>query len=256
MKIAKKIVDCIYVIIAAITVAFLVREIITEDFYHSFLCVITLVIFGIPWLVEKLFQVKVGTGLKLGVWWLMFGAEILGEMFNFYGRIPIWDTLLHTSSGFFAAGLGLSLAMLMSRGKDGKSALNPMLGVLFAVTLSITTSVIWEFCEFAADQIVLTDGQKDRIISTVSSVKLNPEQKNKALVIRNVDHTVLYGAGGEVLHRIDGGYLDVGIIDTMKDMFVNMVGAIVFAIGAYGYLEHGGRKNKFVKWFLIEKADA
>ena len=159
MKIAKKIVDCIYVIIAAITVAFLVREIITEDFYHSFLCVITLVIFGAPWLVEKLFQVKVGTGLKLGVWWLMFGAEILGEMFNFYGRIPIWDTLLHTSSGFFAAGLGLSLAMLMSRGKDGKSALNPILGVLFAVTFSITTSVIWECCEFAADQIVLTEGE-------------------------------------------------------------------------------------------------
>lgn len=256
MKIARKIVNCIYVIVAVITVAFLVREIITEDFYHSFLCVITLVIFGIPWLVEKLFQVKVGTGLKLGVWWLMFGAEILGEMFNFYGRIPIWDTLLHTSSGFFAAGLGLSLAMLMSRGKGGKSVLNPVLGVLFAVTLSITTSVIWEFCEFTADQIVLTDGQKDRIISTVSSVKLNPEQKNKALVIRNVDHTVLYGARGEILYRIEGGYLDVGIIDTMKDMFVNMVGAIVFAMGAYGYLEHDGRKNKFVKWFLIEKADA
>lgn len=247
-KWSKRLVDSIYIVVTMVTIVILLHELMTEDFYHCFLCAVTLAVFAVPWIVEKMFRVKVGTGLKLGVWWLMFGAEILGEMNNFYGRIPFWDTLLHTSSGFLAAGLGLSLAM---RWCDGKGKIAPIMGVLFAVTFSVTTSVIWEFCEFTTDQTVLTDGQKDRIIKNVSSVKLNPEKVNKPLIIKGVQRTVLYDANGDELYVIEDGYLDVGIIDTMKDMFVNLVGAVVFAWGAWGYLE-GKKHRKFVRWFLIE----
>lgn len=248
-KWSKWLVDSIYIVVALVTVVILLHELVTEDFYHCFLCVATLVVFALPWVVEKVLRVKVGTGLKLGLWWIMFGAEVLGEMYNFYGKIPFWDTLLHTSSGFLAAGLGLSIAMGLSGGKE---KLAPVLGVLFAVMFSVTTSVVWEFCEFTTDQTVLTDGQKDRIVPNVSSVKLNPEKVNKPLIIKGVKRTVLYGGAGEELYAIEGGYLDVGIIDTMKDMFVNLVGAVVFAWGAWGYLE-GERRRKSIGEFLIQK---
>lgn len=246
----KRAVDYVYWLVTLVVLWCLVRELIQENFYWCFLCAVTLAVFALPWVVEKLFQVKVAEGLKLGVWWLMFGAEILGEMYNFYGKIPVWDTLLHTSSGFLAAGLGLSLIGLWTDG--GLKKLRPVVAVMFAVTFSMATSVIWEFCEFTTDQVVLTDGQKDRIITNVSSVELNPEPVNHPLVIRDVQRTVLYGEGDRELYAIEGGYLDVGIIDTMKDMFVNLVGAALFAWGAGRHLENS-RKGRFVRWFLIER---
>ena len=38
-----------------------------------------------------------------------------------------------------------------------------------------------------------------------------------------------------------GGYLDVGIVDTMKDLMVNFVGAVVFSIVGVLYLKQRGK---------------
>lgn len=38
-----------------------------------------------------------------------------------------------------------------------------------------------------------------------------------------------------------GGYLDIGLIDTMKDLFVNFIGAIVFAVIAFFYARSKGK---------------
>lgn len=37
-----------------------------------------------------------------------------------------------------------------------------------------------------------------------------------------------------------GGYLDIGIIDTMKDLMVNFAGAVVFSVIGIMYLKHRG----------------
>jgi len=39
------------------------------------------------------------------------------------------------------------------------------------------------------------------------------------------------------------GYLDIGLYDTMKDMFVNFIGAVVFSIFGFFYAKYTG-KNK------------
>ena len=42
---------------------------------------------------------------------------------------------------------------------------------------------------------------------------------------------------------MEGGYLDIGILDTMKDLLVNLIGAVVFCIFGFIYLHSGSRKK-------------
>ena len=46
-----------------------------------------------------------------------------------------------------------------------------------------------------------------------------------------------------------GGYLDIGILDTMKDLFVNFIGAVVFSFIGYFYVKSRG-KGKFASRFI------
>ena len=85
---------------------------------------------------------------------------------------------------------------------------------------------------------MLFDTQKDTIIETVSSVMINPDGKNKAIILKNIGSTVIYDKSGNVLQVIDGGYLDIGINDTMKDLIVNFIGALVFCFFGYFTLTH------------------
>lgn len=51
-----------------------------------------------------------------------------------------------------------------------------------------------------------------------------------------------------------GGYLDIGLIDTMKDLIVNFIGAVIFSIFGYFYVKTRG-KNKFVESFIPRVKD-
>ena len=54
-----------------------------------------------------------------------------------------------------------------------------------------------------------------------------------------------------------GGYLDVGIIDTMKDLFVNFIGAVVFSTIGYFYVRgrgKGGFAQRFIPRFQRKPA--
>lgn len=132
--------------------------------------------------------------------------------------------------------------------------LSPIFVALVAFCFSMTIGVLWEFFEFGADQLVKTDMQKDRIIQTISTVTLEPEGKNDPVVIDNIDKTIIESNknGEKVETIIEGGYLDIGIIDTMKDLFVNFIGAVVFSILGYFYI-HNRDKYKFAENFIPRK---
>lgn len=51
-----------------------------------------------------------------------------------------------------------------------------------------------------------------------------------------------------------GGYLDVGLLDTMKDLAVNFVGAVVFSIIGYFYVKGRG-KGRFASRFIPQMTE-
>lgn len=241
----------IYLVLRILVVFSLVRQIMVHNYLNAFLCVLSLVLFSIPFMTEELLGLCLPGGLQISIFLFIFAAEILGEINNFYGTIPFWDTMLHTINGFLCASVGFNLVDLMNKKVDS-FRMTPLFMAIIAFCFSMTVGVCWEFFEFTNDYYFQNDMQKDRIVQTVSSVKLNENGQNVPVVIRDIDHTILYDKDGNVLEEVEGGYLDIGIIDTMKDLFVNLIGAIVFSIFGYLYIENK-EKYEFAGRFRIRR---
>ena len=208
-----------------------IRQFFLSNYHGIFMCFLTLILFMIPKIINKRFQIALPNLLEIIIIVFIYSAEILGEVNRYYLTVPHFDTILHTINGFIMAGIGFALVDILNRSEKVTFSLSPAYLVFVAFCFSMTTGVIWEFFEFGMDQFLLTDMQKDTIIQTVSSVKFHPEGLNESVAIP-IESVVI---NDEVWNY--GGYLDIGLIDTMKDLIVNFVGAIVFSFIGWLYLK-------------------
>lgn len=230
----------VYLVLRFLVILCLIGQILHQDWNNVFLCVLTLVLFTIPDIIDKRLHIALPNTLEIIILLFIFSAEILGEIQNFYGFFTHWDTILHTINGFLCAAIGFSLIDILNRNEKFHIQLSPAFVALVAFCFSMTVGVLWEFFEYGLDQTTRTDTQKDTIVQSISSVSLQPEGKNIPVVIDQIDHTVVFYTkdGLEQQITIPGGYLDIGIHDTMKDLLVNLLGAIVFSIFGLLYIKN------------------
>ena len=120
---------------------------------------------------------------------------------------------------------------------------------LVAFCFSMTVGVLWEFFECAMDQFFSLDMQKDTIVSAISSVNLDPKGGNVPTIVRDIADVIVVHSDGSQEALGLGGYLDIGLLDTMKDLFVNFIGAVVFSIIGYFYVKQRGR-GRFARRFI------
>ena len=219
----------------------LIRCMFTKNYQSAMLCVLSLILFLVPASLQDKMKLTIPPVFQAIIFGFIFAAEILGEVNHYYVRIPGWDTMLHTLNGFLFAAVGYSTVDLLNRSSK-KIKLSPLYLTLVAFCVSMTIGVLWEFFECGMDLFFGTDMQKDFIVDTIRSTKLDPTNNQNVIVVKDIVNTTITTRSGEVT-VIDGGYLDIGILDTMKDLFVNFIGAIVFCIFGFIY-EKVGRKNK------------
>ena len=220
----------------------MVRAIMNANYHGAFICLLSLLLFAIPSLMENGFNIKIPPLLEAIIYLFIFSAEILGELNHFYVAIPYWDTILHTLNGFLAAAVGFSMIDLLNRNSKN-FRLSPFYLCLVAFCFSMTIGVIWEFFEYAADALLNIDMQKDNILQNINSVTLDPAQAQNVSHINDIVRTEITTASGDVF-VIDGGYLDTGLADTMGDLFVNFLGALTFCIFGYIGLHHADKHKK------------
>ena len=53
-----------------------------------------------------------------------------------------------------------------------------------------------------------------------------------------------------------GGYLDIGLIDTMEDLVVNFIGAVVFSVFGFLYVKNRGKKDSIISRFVPRRKSA
>ena len=229
----------IFVILRILVIIVGVRQFFVGNYENVFLCAATLVLFMVPAFIEKLFKVQLPSILEIVVLVFIFAAEILGEISDYYVKFAFWDTMLHVTTGFLAAAVGLSLIDILNRSTRIGLSLSPLFVALVSFCFSMTIGVLWEFFEFGADVLFLTDMQKDTVVTNISSVLLNPEPINKSIIIKDITDTVVNGQSLGI-----NGYLDIGLYDTMKDLFVNFVGAVTFSLFGFFYTKYSGRRGK------------
>ncbi|MBQ4584009.1 MAG: hypothetical protein IJA94_03895 [Bacilli bacterium] len=239
----------VYFILRFLVILCMSAAILRKEWNSAFLCILSLLLFTIPTIIEDKLNIELPTVLESIIYLFIFSAEILGEINNFYIMIPHWDTVLHTLNGFLAAGIGFSLIDLLNKNSKGLN-LSPFFVAVVAFCFSMTIGVLWEFFEYSADYYVKLDMQKDKIITNINTVMLDPKNSNKVIRINDVTKTEIFTNDNSII--VEDGYLDVGLNDTMKDLLVNFIGATCFSLFGYLYILNRD-KYKFVRHFIPSK---
>lgn len=243
----------IYLVLRFLVIICMILQILRGDLNNALLCLLSLILLFAPLFIQNKFEITLSNDLEIAIYLFIFSAEILGEIDNFFGIIPYWDIILHTINGFLATAVGFSLVDLLNKNSKNIN-LSPFYLCLVAFCFSMTIGVLWEFFEYGCDKFLNVDMQKDTVIQKISSVALNPDGENKAVVVDDIGKTIIYDTNGDVLQVIDNGYLDIGLNDTIEDLFVNFIGAIVFSCFAFFDLKHN-RSNSFINRFVPTKGN-
>ena len=201
----------VYILLRTAVVGVMIAQILNKDWQNVMLCIYTLFLFTIPSFVEKNWHIDIPNTLEVIILIFIFAAEILGEIRAFYVSVPGWDTALHTITGFLSAAVGFSLVDIINRNEYTKLYLSPIYVAIAAFCFSMMLDTT------ASNRVVSIYG--------ITEVSINGEDLGL------------------------GGYLDIGLIDTMKDLFVNLIGAVVFSIIGFFYIKGRG-KGHFAKRFM------
>ena len=240
----KKLVVTVSVLLRLSVVGTLVAQAFNGNFENVYTCILALILFTIPSLIERRLHIDLPDTLEIIILFFIYAAEILGEIQEYYVIIPFWDDILHTLNGFLFAAVGFSLVNILNRDKRVMLRLSPFYMAVMAFCFSMTIGVLWEFFEFGMDRLFHMDMQKDTIVHTISSVMLDPTNKNIPITI---DHITSVAVNGKNLGF--DGYLDIGLYDTMEDLLVNFIGALTFSIFGYFYIKRRG-KGRIAKAFI------
>ena len=255
----KSVVATVYVVLRLMVITVMIAQFFNGNFENVFLCGLTLVLFLLPTIFEKQLQIDLPNALEIIILLFIFAAEILGEIRAFYTTFAYWDTMLHTTNGFLCAAIGFALVDILNRTERVSLNLSPFYMAVVAFCFSMTVGVMWEFFEFAMDHFLHFDMQKDTILNAFSTVNLDPNHGTAAIMVDGIQDVILVMEDGTQRALGLGGYLDIGLIDTMADLFVNFIGAVIFSVIGFFYVKGRGHSRfapRFIPQVLPEETSS
>ena len=180
----------------------------------------SLALLFVPCLFEYFFSLRISKDQKIAYWFVVLGGPVLGNIYKFYHYIRPWDKLLHMMSGFLASALGYALCGFLFKEPPDK-----WVRCLFAVCFSLAIGALWEIYEYLLDVFFRMDMQNDTVITSISSYLLGDTPGT----IGEIENISSVSINGELLEK---GYIDIGLIDTMRDMIQCLIGAVFCALTA------------------------
>lgn len=161
-------------------------------------CILGVIAFFLPNIISKKTKIVIPSNMYIVYVLFLYGAVFLGEVRNYYYRVPHWDTILHTCSGAMLGALGFSFVNILNKHEKVHVELSPLFVALFAFGFAISLGVMWEIYEFTFDGVLGLNMQK--------------------FALEN---------GTQLIGR-------AAVTDTMEDLIVDSVGA--FTMATIGYI--------------------
>ena len=253
----QKLVCIVYIVLRVLVLVTMVLQIVKRNYENVYICLLTLILFMIPSFVERRLRIELPDTLEIVLLIFIFAAEILGEIREYYLTIPCWDTILHTVNGFLFAAVGFSVVSILNKDIKITLQLSPFYMAIAAFCFSMTIGILWEFFEWGMDSWFGLDMQKDTVVTTLQSSTLKNFENQTPNMIQGIREVVLFCDNGSQLTIAVGGYLDIGLHDTMLDLLVNFIGAATFSLLGYFYVANSG-KGRIAAGFIpkvMEGAD-
>lgn len=165
-------------------------------------CILGVIAFFLPNIISKKTKIVIPSNMYLLYIIFLYAAVFLGEVRNYFYRVPHWDTILHTCSGAMLGALGFSFVNILNKHEKVHVELSPIFVALFAFGFAITLGVMWEIYEFTFDGLLGLNMQKFAL----------------------EDGTQLIGRAA--------------VADTMEDLIVDSIGAFTMALIGYISLKY------------------
>lgn len=170
-------------------------------------CTLAIVVMFLPSIIQKKFNLAIPGYMFVLYFIFLYCAVYLGEVRNFYYSVPHWDTMLHTFSGAMLGALGFTIAELLSDSPHRKVELSPFFIAFFGFCFAVAAGTVWEIYEYTIDSIM----------------KLNMQK-----------------------YAFEDGTLKLGraaLNDTMKDIIVDVIGALAMAVIGYIFKKRSEKKR-------------
>lgn len=177
-------------------------------------CILGLILIILPGVIEHKVKIEIPSRMMVVFILFIYAATFLGEVRNFYYTVPHFDTILHTLSGGMIGALGFSIIAFLNNSDKIPVTLSPLFVACFTFCFALALGCIWEIYEFLADGVMNTNMQKFAL----------------------EDGTQLMGREA--------------VTDTMKDLIVDAVGALVISVIGYISLRY---KKGWVENMQIKK---
>ena len=201
-------IDLLYLIVVMF---YLISGLIKWNITTIFACVLSLIFMVITNVIGK--KLGFGNGIKILIYVFILGTEILGEIYHFYVDVWWFDMVMHTYFSFVISYVGLYLIRYFNIKKSIYFV------ILFIFSFAMMAESIWEIFEFSMDRVIGTDMQKDTVIRNISSTYLSHDIYVDKVMVNDIDFMDRYG-----------GYLDIGLYDTICDMICTVVGSFMFIV--------------------------
>jgi hypothetical protein len=209
-----------YIIIAAASLLSAAYSVWRGDVLDVLVC---LSIPAVP-MVLKLAGRRFGVRLPNCMWIfiMLFNAigSLGGSIYDFYHYFTYWDDLMHIICGMLAAFVGFAAPDALDRQHSGEHSM--AIKVFSALTFIFIWAAIWEFYEYAFDTFLGTDMQTDSIVHIINSAIIGPDP----IIVDSITDITDVTVNGQSLGL--GGYLDIGLHDSMTDMLGNAIGGVLY----------------------------
>ena len=123
-------------------------------------CLLGLVVMSLPSMLNRRWKIVVPNTIIILYYIFLYCAIYLGEVFDFYYRIPFWDNLLHAFSGAMLGALGFVLVDILNKDSHVRVNLSPFFVSLFAFSFALAVGALWEVYEFSFDALLGLNMQK------------------------------------------------------------------------------------------------
>ena len=178
-------------------------------------CLLGIIVMFLPSAFEKRLRIAIPGPMYIVFIVFLYAAIYLGEIRNFYYRIPHWDLILHGLSGLMLGALSFSVITLLNDAQKVRISLSPAFVAVFAFCFALAMGVVWEFYEFTIDGLLGLNMQKFAL------------ENGQSLIGR------------------------AALTNTMNDLIVDAFGAIVMSVVGYISVKY---KKGWIARMLMKRA--
>lgn len=153
--------------INTILLIFLIRSILLQNYENSIPIITTILTFLLPLIIEKIFKIKIPYSIKTFYVIYVFISKYLGGDNCYFSTIPMYDKIVHSIYGIFSYFISIFILVKFTK----ITTTNIYFIIIFSIAFVLGTSVIWEFLEFFADNLM--NGNNQRLETGINDTMLD-----------------------------------------------------------------------------------